>query len=463
MNRIFLNAMFALSFFLLTSCIPRGIGDCLWSAPILTWIDANENGVWDEGELPVEGVKFQVNDTQNNINDVGDIAISDWEGKAQAFVWLPGCPSAKFEVLAFPPEGYDFVSNQVVEISGSGYGSEEPILFPLILKSGFSIPTAYAPKLECKTYSIGAEEFKIAPNGSVWAVTWDSGAVYERERDAWKTIPFNHDLMTLPENIDIGSDGDVWIRSWNGIGQLQNDEWVIHSLENSFGDNIVSSINYLDERGLWFAVPAPPDMFAYFDTVTSTWSLYGSESRASNLRLKVTLMKGSSTWFALFENADDKTSIPKAPYPNWTIQQTHTFTTEDFNKIPLRGWIEDIEIDSLGKLWIAHSFGISSFYPPDNEWVTFNPSEVFEFLSAPTDVAIGPDNTIWVIYSESHPYLLNLNVNGARTFQPLWTIFDSRDGFPDDENINSLIIDREENIWLGYGLSDLSAQCKYSQ
>ncbi|RIK30471.1 MAG: hypothetical protein DCC56_09105 [Anaerolineae bacterium] len=463
MNRIFINAMFALSIFLLTSCIPRGIGDCLWSAPILTWIDANENGVWDEGELPVEGVKFQVNDTQNNINDVGDIAVSDWEGKAQAFVWLPGCPSAKFEVLAFPPDGYDFVSNQVVEIHGSGYGSEEPILFPLALKPGFSIPTAYAPKLECKTYPLGAEEFKIAPDGSVWAVTWDNGALYEHERDTWKTIPFNHDLMTLPENIDIGSDGDVWIRSWNGIGQLQNDEWVIHSMEDSFGDNIVSSINYLDERGLWFAVPAPPDMFANFDPVTSKWSLYGPENRAGNIELRVTLMKGESTWFAIFENALNTAPLSNAPYPNWTTQNTHTFTSEDFEVIPLGGWIEDIEIDTRGKLWIAHSFGVSSFYPPDDEWVNFNPSEVFEFLSAPTDIAVGPDNTIWVIYSALHPYLLNLDFTGTDTSQPFWTLFDSRDGFPDDQSISSLIIDRDKNIWIGYGLSDLSAQCKYLQ
>jgi hypothetical protein len=205
------------------------------------WVDTNGNGLWDEGEQPVEGVRFQVNDVLNNYENVGNGAISDWEGKADAFVWLPGCPSAKFEVLAFPPEGYYLIADQVVEFKGSGNGHDDPVLFPLGREPGFPTPTAYAPKLHCTTYPIGAENFRIAPDGAVWAVTWQGGAIYEDELNEWKTIPFETDSMSLAEDIDIGVEGDVWIRSWDGIGLLQNGRWETNRLGATSPDFIVSN------------------------------------------------------------------------------------------------------------------------------------------------------------------------------------------------------------------------------
>jgi hypothetical protein len=112
-------------------------------------------------------------------------------------------------------------------------------------------------------------------------------------------------------------------------------------------------------------VPAPPDTFAKFDIENSSWSIYGPENRADDVNLRITLMRGVSTWFAISEYDPDDKPQPEVPYPNWTIQDSHTFTSNEFNIIPLEGWIEDIEIDTTGRLWIAHSFGIS--IPPHGE------------------------------------------------------------------------------------------------
>ena len=460
MNKLILLIIFALGIIFLSSCT-LGFADCAWSAPILTWLDINENGVWDEGELPIEGVRFQVNDIKNNYQNVGSPAISDWEGKSAAQVWLPGCPSAKFEVLAVPPEGYYFVSSSVVEVQGSGYGNDDPILFPLNRESGFPTPLAYASKLQCKTYPIGSEDLKIAPDGSVWAALWNGGASYKAGLDEWNTVLFDTDLMSLAENIDIGIEGDIWIRSWNGIGLLRNESWEINNPEDTYPDYIVSSINYLSDGQLWFAVPAPPDTFAKFDLTNSSWSLYGPQSRASDVNFRVTLMKGMSTWFAIFEYDPGDAPLTEVPFPGWSTQDTHTFTDDEFNVIPLDGWIEDIEIDTLGKLWIAHSFGISSFSPSNSEWINFEPIGILEYSNSPVDLAVGPDNTIWSIYSDTHPRLLQLKPNNINPLESEWIAFDPRDGFPDDNGLTSLAIDREGFIWVGFGSSDITARCKY--
>jgi hypothetical protein len=154
----------------------------------LTWVDSNENNVWDEGELPVEGVEFQVNDTRNNYLDVGSSAISDWEGNSRVLVWLPGCPSAKFEVLAIPPAGYYLLSDQALKIKGVGYGSDDPILFPVQREIGFPTSTPYAPKLQCDTYPIGAEIIKTAPMAQFGL--HEQSAVYQRNILMGKTLSY---------------------------------------------------------------------------------------------------------------------------------------------------------------------------------------------------------------------------------------------------------------------------------
>jgi Two component regulator propeller len=441
MKKLIFVFIVALGSILLSSC-HLGFVDCGWGAQLLTWVDTNENGVWDEGEQPVEGVHFQVNDIFNNYTDVGRIAISDWNGKAGTSVWLPGCPSAKFEVLAILPEGYAFVSDPVVQIEGRRYGSEDPILFPLRREAGYPTPTAYPPKLQCATFPIGAEDFEIAPDGSVWAVTWDGGATYKDQLGEWQTFPLNSESMSLPENIDIGIEGDIWIRSWNGIGLLQNEHWEIIGSEEPalFPEQIVPNINDLDDEELWFEVQAPAGGFAKFDLKNSSWSLYGAQYEASDVNLRVTLMQGGSIWFAYFESDPDGEPLPEVPFPGWRIQTTHTFTNDEFNIVPIesRSWIEDIEIDTSGTLWIAHSFGLSSYSPAEGEWINYEPTGVTDYFYAPEDIAIGPDNTIWSIYSDVHPRLLQLKPN----------------------EITSLEIDRQGNIWIGYGLRDITARCK---
>ena len=89
---------------LLLSC--TACRDCVWSDKAKAWVDENQNGVWDEGEISLAGVQFIIDDVQNDYQDVGREATSDENGDANLVVWLPGCPGVLFEISAQPPDGY---------------------------------------------------------------------------------------------------------------------------------------------------------------------------------------------------------------------------------------------------------------------------------------------------------------------------------------------------------------------
>ncbi len=104
--------------------------DCMITATVDAWIDENANGAWDDGEIPLEGVEFHVDDILNSYTDVGNRSISNQNGKASIDVWLPGCPKTRFELYAMPPSGYRLTTKARLRMGGVGYrGNGDPLRF----------------------------------------------------------------------------------------------------------------------------------------------------------------------------------------------------------------------------------------------------------------------------------------------------------------------------------------------
>ncbi|MBN2006200.1 MAG: hypothetical protein JXA21_22785 [Anaerolineae bacterium] len=80
--------------------------DCMMTTTAAAWVDMNANSVWDDGEAPLKGVAFHVDDVRNGYEDVGNPSVSGWSGTGAIEVWLPGCPKTRFELYATPPVGY---------------------------------------------------------------------------------------------------------------------------------------------------------------------------------------------------------------------------------------------------------------------------------------------------------------------------------------------------------------------
>jgi hypothetical protein len=85
---------------LLTACS----GDCDWSATVRTWVDENENGVWDADEPPLPDVRVIVE--SYHIPGIAEAVSSD-AGEARLYTLTGGCPKeAVFFVYALPPWNY---------------------------------------------------------------------------------------------------------------------------------------------------------------------------------------------------------------------------------------------------------------------------------------------------------------------------------------------------------------------
>ncbi len=77
--------------------------DCEWSATVRTWIDENENGVWDVDESPLPAVKVLLESSVAAVDE----AITNEKGEAHLIGSLSGCPKEPvFFVYVLPPPGY---------------------------------------------------------------------------------------------------------------------------------------------------------------------------------------------------------------------------------------------------------------------------------------------------------------------------------------------------------------------
>ena len=78
---------------------------CAWSGIGRAWIDANQNGIWDEGEAPLPGVVFYVDDVRNGDEKVMT-AQGGENGAVKLVIELTQCPSVEYAVYVEVPEGY---------------------------------------------------------------------------------------------------------------------------------------------------------------------------------------------------------------------------------------------------------------------------------------------------------------------------------------------------------------------
>jgi hypothetical protein len=102
-----------------------GIVDCGWQSSAKAWVDSNEDGLVNNGELPLSDVEIHV-DVANRLADEGGVgwsAITDKNGDVQLHVSIPGCSDTVFDVYADIPEGYRITTRPRIEVNRDFWGS----------------------------------------------------------------------------------------------------------------------------------------------------------------------------------------------------------------------------------------------------------------------------------------------------------------------------------------------------
>jgi hypothetical protein len=106
--------------------------DCIWVGEGHAFIDTNENGYWNSGEPPLEGVQFHVVDVRNgHLRTESGLPTSDIYGRADISTFLAGCPRVELEVYAVPPAGYRLTSKERVPVHAR-FGGIELVRFGFV-------------------------------------------------------------------------------------------------------------------------------------------------------------------------------------------------------------------------------------------------------------------------------------------------------------------------------------------
>jgi len=249
--------------------------DCAWDATARFWFDENNNGAWDDGEPPLEGVKLYVDFDLNNIQDNEERpdATSDWNGQAITVVRLMGCPKVQFEVFAVPPPGYQLTTAGHIPVEDPYSGRTEPYYFASVRLSGVPTPTPYVPDLTCQTYNQDLEEMVTAPDGSIWAVSWRGAVKYDPAQDSWHTFTLD-DTVPSADRITLGEGNVVWLTGlYSRASRLEGSSWVHYIDEESLVTRSTPSFGTTPDGTVWFATRNPHHVLAGFSTKMGSWRL----------------------------------------------------------------------------------------------------------------------------------------------------------------------------------------------
>jgi hypothetical protein len=227
------------------------------SQPVSAWVDQNNNLKKDQGEPPLEGVQFNAYDTINGDATLRDSAITDWEGKAILSFDKPASGPIKISIDAIPPEGYQPIEKGSKRIKNFGDSDKPPIEFGFSRVAGIESPTPKPPALDCTIYSIKSEDFAYDSKIGLWAANFDGAAKYSSENNTWQNFPQLPENSSLVQGIEIDPTGEVFLRTWDSIAKLVNDQWQ-PSEKNRSIEEWVHSFGESSDGTIWYAVPAPP-------------------------------------------------------------------------------------------------------------------------------------------------------------------------------------------------------------
>ncbi|MEN8242406.1 MAG: prealbumin-like fold domain-containing protein [Chloroflexota bacterium] len=102
------------------------LADCFTYFHLTAWEDTNQDGLWDEKEIPLEGVEFFIDGDYANSIKYGK-ATSDSDGRATIDTWSPGeCrDNLVFTIRVEPPQGYALTTEAPLHLNLTSQTSTE--------------------------------------------------------------------------------------------------------------------------------------------------------------------------------------------------------------------------------------------------------------------------------------------------------------------------------------------------
>jgi streptogramin lyase len=434
--------------------------DCAWQATGEAWLDANGNGESDPGENPLANVVFHIDDRRNNYQDVGEYAVSDSQGKADLYVWMPGCPKVELEVYAEPPANYQPTTVDRIKVD---LGEEDAHLrYGFKYRPGAPIPTPipFVP-IACWTFELGTQDLSFgdpvidiaaAPDGTIWATAPGSGV--------FRLDPVNGNVTAYTEKdgipgpvvraIAVDLDGTVWIGSNRGVARLVASEWVSHTVSHEVRIDEVEDIAVAPDGTLWFVGWGG---VSTFEPQSGTWryDVFGQDKLSSDWKIGgIEAGPDGSLWFVSYYDLYQLRPTAKPGETNeWVV---HKNGPDD----PLGG-VGGLHLSPQSTLvnqalWMIavsdQGPALVRYDPVTGSVVTYNHATTggAMFGGVLTSLASGRDGSLWIGMESTG--VLHFIPDGPDARSGIWIHYTAENGLPDD-HISSIAVDSRGIVWLG--------------
>lgn len=338
---------------LVTALFVSGCGDCIYSAQVNAWLDANENGLRDADEQPLEGILFHIDDVHNQFRKVGN-AVSDSEGKAGISVWLPGCPKVKLQVYSEAPDEYRLTTAERFDASVSR--TDEVFSF------GYFYTPSSTPTPVPSPEPLACHRMPISYFSSYWlpiAFT-DSGVAWttaeNHSRRLIEMIPTNHEVREYQRTDDflgfadiydmtLAPDGAVWFTTNSGVSRFDKGGWTSFIQDNGMHAGGAQDIAILPTKDVLVETEAGIEVL---DPLTISWYILISPDALGNRDQNKFRTVGNEVWLI------DRNQILRfwKDEPDSRVNWEVLWTPDTIPDMPLVA-INDADLAPNGVLWVT--------------------------------------------------------------------------------------------------------------
>jgi len=409
--------------------------DCMWPGTAIAWVDVDADGIRDEGEPSLPGVRFYVDDVRNGFEKVGE-GVSDWYGEASFSVWLPGCPRVEFEVYPEVPAGYRLTTPLRLSASralefGFGYLPGVPTVTPR-----FPAPTCTAYPLYPHVDAF-LEGMVVASDGTVWIATAGAGvAQLDPSSESWTVYTTEGGLAAnTVRGIDLAPDGVLWFGTDGGVSRFDGSIWTTYTDQDGLVYNGVRDVAVALDGTVWFATAQG---ISRFDPQTGAWTM----DAAGQIFTAIGVTSDGTVWAAVpfKEVARNSPSETPGEGRKWRTYKQHASLSS----------VEEIAVAPDDTIWFTSYDGVSHYTPVTDRWVHYASDGVDVLLpdEHTTGIAIGPDASVWI----------GTNSGGVVRFIPaseksgtdVWIIYDTRSGLVAN-HITHIAFAPDGAVWFGTG------------
>lgn len=428
------------------------VRDCSFRETARAWIDANENGSWDEGEQPLENVLFTVKPTGMGYAYLRTTAVSNQQGEAELHLFLAGCPDVSLSVQADGPLHYQLTTHATIPDDPNRFA--EVFAFGFVYPANLPTPTPRPQNhLTCTPINLGddvawIDAIAIAPDDALWITR--RGRVLRLTPDGLTTSTILETSDTM-RHLAVAPDGSVWLNPGNSILHLSSSTWITHtviSVANASLTDSVLDIAVSPDNTVW--VSSEDNGVRFYDPASNRLIPFTLGDEVIDAEYGIQTIKPAPDGTVWFFSPRFAFRLTPNNEPSWQefplYQQDETYERSQ----PLR--ISETVVDQAGNPWligyIASLPTLLQFNPTSGAWITYDYFSTggAMFGGHLASLALAPDGSLWLGVSETgimHFLPDERNESGGS-----WIYYGAEAGFQPNELGTYVDLTSDGTVWV---------------